>query len=387
MADPKIKLGVSVTGAKQAQSRLKALSGAIRAVGAAAATYIGFQAVTAFVNFVARVEDEEQKFRQIFRSMEEEMIAWGKQFSKQFGRSEVDLHRFVSTMADVLKPMGFTTSEAAAMSKEFTKLGYDLAAFNNRTDASAIHAITVALTGEREMLKRLGIVIHETDVKRRIADKGLQTHTTNLRKQSYAIATFELLLEQTRDAQGTLEREQENLTNQVKVLDAAFKSVVVVLKDQLVPVINSGVKFISKFVNKIVDIVESNRDLQQGLLFLRDAIKGYMVILGGLLVVLTSIAGVILTILGKIRLLTLRLKGVSEETLDVIEKNEEFEEGMRAVDDELEKLSKGTDRYSEDIDSLQRKQTEVNDTMREAAEKFAKLRDEVQRGIDEDEGK
>jgi hypothetical protein len=45
------------------------------------------------------------------------------------------------------------------------KLAIDVASFNNVSDDQAINAFTKALTGEREALKSLGIVISEPDVK------------------------------------------------------------------------------------------------------------------------------------------------------------------------------------------------------------------------------
>jgi hypothetical protein len=47
------------------------------------------------------------------------------------------------------------------------KLAIDVASFNNVSDDQAINAFTKALTGERESLKSLGIVINETDVKKK----------------------------------------------------------------------------------------------------------------------------------------------------------------------------------------------------------------------------
>jgi hypothetical protein len=51
------------------------------------------------------------------------------------------------------------------LSVALTQLAIDVASFNNVSDEQAVRAFTSALTGEREALKSLGIVIQEADVK------------------------------------------------------------------------------------------------------------------------------------------------------------------------------------------------------------------------------
>jgi hypothetical protein len=47
-------------------------------------------------------------------------------------------------------------------------LAIDVASFNNVSDDQAVKAFTSALSGEREALKSLGIVISEADVQNKV---------------------------------------------------------------------------------------------------------------------------------------------------------------------------------------------------------------------------
>lgn len=63
--------------------------------------------------------------------------------------------------------------EVDGLSVSLTKLAIDVASFNNASDEQAVHAFTSALTGEREALKSLGIVISEQDVLNKAYSLGL----------------------------------------------------------------------------------------------------------------------------------------------------------------------------------------------------------------------
>jgi hypothetical protein len=96
------------------------------------------------------------------------------------------------------------------------KLAIDVASFNNVSDDQAINAFTKALTGEREALKSLGIVISEADVKTKALELGLAKQGEELSKTTKAMATYQLLLDNTADAQGDAIKTADSFANQLK---------------------------------------------------------------------------------------------------------------------------------------------------------------------------
>ena len=88
-------------------------------------------------------------------------------------RSKLELMEFGSGIGNVLAPLGLAQSEVDGLSVGLTKLAIDVASFNNVSDAQAVKAFTSALSGEREALKSLGIVITESDVKNKAYSLGL----------------------------------------------------------------------------------------------------------------------------------------------------------------------------------------------------------------------
>ena len=75
--------------------------------------------------------------------------------------------------ADILKPLGFLEGSAARLATGVTNLAGDLSKWDSqqRTSAELSQVLNAALTGERESLKSLGIVISEAEITRGIKNK------------------------------------------------------------------------------------------------------------------------------------------------------------------------------------------------------------------------
>lgn len=162
------------------------------------------------------VEEFESKFKTVFKGVEDQAFQTFETMSWAVGRSRTQLIKYAGTVGDTLKPLWFMSDEALALSDNMIKLAIDVASFNNVSDDQAINAFTKALTGEREALKSLGIVINETDVKNKAYELGLAKTGQELSKQAKALATYQLLLDNTADAQGDAVRTADWRANQLK---------------------------------------------------------------------------------------------------------------------------------------------------------------------------
>ncbi len=194
------------------------------------------------IKLASDAEETANKFDVVFRSIRDDARDWASDFSDSVGRSNEEIQRFSSGLGDVLKPLGFATDEAFELSKNMTKLALDVASFNNRQDADVIRAFTSALTGERESLKTLGIVINEVDVKQEAYTLGLVKQGEALSKTAKAQATISLLYKNTEDAQGDLLRTQDSFANQMKRLRGETENLGVAFGEVLLPSATALVK-------------------------------------------------------------------------------------------------------------------------------------------------
>jgi len=162
------------------------------------------------------VEEFESKFKTVFKGVEEQAFSTFTTMGDAVWRSRTELIKYAWTVGDTLKPLGFASDQALVLSENMIKLAIDVASFNNVSDDQAINAFTKALTGEREALKSLGIVISEADVKTKALELGLAKQGEELSKTTKAMATYQLLLDNTADAQGDAIKTADSFANQLK---------------------------------------------------------------------------------------------------------------------------------------------------------------------------
>lgn len=150
-----------------------------------------------------KLESMDAKAKTVFEGSLGSVQKWADNVAGSMGLTSREAVGLATNMADLLKPMGFTAEQAAAMSTNTTDLAGALAAWSGGTvdAAGAADVLTKAMLGERDGLKALGISISEADVQARLAAKGQLELTGAALEQAKALATQELILEKSTDAQ------------------------------------------------------------------------------------------------------------------------------------------------------------------------------------------
>lgn len=194
-------------------------------------TIAGIFSVWAIVGFTQKLfglgsdlEEVSSKFNVVFKNSDQVKQNF-IDLADATNRSSLDLMTFGSGIGNVLAPLGLAQSEVDGLSLSLTQLAIDVASFNNASDAQAIQAFTSALTGEREALKSLGIVISEADVSNKAYELGLASQGQELTKAQKALSTYQLLIENTSNAHGDAIRTADSFANQLKGLRGAITDV------------------------------------------------------------------------------------------------------------------------------------------------------------------
>lgn len=142
------------------------------------------------------------------------------QLSKAMGVTNREFVSNAASSADLLKPLGFTSDEAAKLSVKIQELAGPLAEWSKgKYDATQItEVMNGALTGEMERLKGLGIIIQQSSPEYLNLVKAKQKEENCTLDQAKALATLELMYQKSTDAQlafqaggNTLLRDWENL--------------------------------------------------------------------------------------------------------------------------------------------------------------------------------
>ena len=181
------------------------------------------------------VEETGSKFRTVFGQSTGEVDAFIAKFGTLAGLSREQAQAVVATTGSIAQGMGIAQRASAAFAVDVTKLAGDLASFNNVPIAETSRAVQAALTGERESLKRLGIVILETDVqKRALIDTG-KSHVSQITQEEKAYATLKLITERAGVAVGDLARTSDSAANRARALQAEIRTLAESLSVALLP--------------------------------------------------------------------------------------------------------------------------------------------------------
>jgi hypothetical protein len=184
----------------------------------------------------ASIEETGSKYATVFGpEASAEVSAFLDNFANKAGLTTTEAKGLVATTGAIAQGLGFTQKASGAFAMEITKLAGDLSSFNNLPTEEVLMGINSALTGEREQMKRLGVVILEADVQSKAFAMTGKTVAKALTQQEKATATLALITEKAGVAVGDLNRTQGSAANVAKRLTANFKEIRDAVSTALMP--------------------------------------------------------------------------------------------------------------------------------------------------------
>ena len=205
----------------------------------------------------------DKKAKTVFGATLPQVTAEAEKNARAMGLTTSQYINAAAAIQDILIPMGFQRKEAANISTELVNLSGALSEWTGgKVSATQVSDIlSSALTGEREQLKQLGIVLQQSDIDARLAEKGLDKLTGTTRQQAEATATLELILEKSTDAQRGFAEGSDSAVRRQAELAARTQEVVEKLSTLLLPVFEALASAAGLLVGGIADVVEGIGDL------------------------------------------------------------------------------------------------------------------------------
>lgn len=191
--------------------------------------------------------ETQQKFSVVFKDTLEAANAAVTNLADNYGLATTEARDMLSATGDLLAGFGMTGEQALQLSERTQQLAVDLASFTNYSGGArgASDALTKAMLGEREMLKSLGIVIRESDIKQRLASMGMANATGVARMQAQAQATLALAYEQSTNAIGDFARSADSPANVMRVIKSRLQDISEQIGDKMLPGLRDlGLSFI-----------------------------------------------------------------------------------------------------------------------------------------------
>ena len=241
------------------------------------------------IKMASDLEETQNKFNVVFNGMEKEANEFSVVLQKAYAMSETEGKKFLSSVQDLLVPMGFARQQAGGMSFEIVKLAADLGSFNNLPTADVMENITSALTGEYEGMKKYGIVINETAIQQEALNLGLATNKNQIDQTAKAQAAFSLMVKGSSDAIGDMARSSDSYANTLKGLNAGLDDMQTKIGQQLLPIATSFLKSLKDWVtdqNNVNTVVNVTVSVLQGLY---NGFQGIRLALYGLNVIVASV--------------------------------------------------------------------------------------------------
>ena len=269
----------SVKGAAKIQTALNKIN--FRAIGLAAVAFggtVGYGLKKA-VDAASNLEEATGKFNVVFRDQIKQAEEWARVLVASYGLSTREAKQYMSSIQDLLKPMGIASDTAAKLSFEVSKLAVDLGSFGNFRTADVMRDIESALVGNFETTKKYGVVLNETVVKQEALRQGIIKGKEALTAAQKAQIAYTLLLKGSADAIGDRARTAKGYANTMKQLGATMEEVAAKIGDPLMPAIADVARGFSDWAsenNKLLeqDIPSYTRKVGEAILTLVEATKG-----------------------------------------------------------------------------------------------------------------
>ena len=148
---------------------------------------------------------------------------WSETTLKSFGIAQGTALDMAALFGDMSTSMGLTTSEAAVMSTSLVGLAGDMASFKNIGIDQAMTALNGIFTGETESLKRVGIVMTETNLSAYALSQGIRKNYQDMSQAEKVQLRYRYVMEVTKNSQGDFTRTQGGAANQMRIFHESLK--------------------------------------------------------------------------------------------------------------------------------------------------------------------
>lgn len=253
-----------------------------RKVGAAAT--VAFAGIMTAGKYFIDAASEAQEMQNVlevsFGAMSDEINAWAETTADAVNRSNFQMKDFVSTAMAMISSMVDSKEQAAEMSKTIAQLAVDLASFRNISDERAFEALTAALTGEAEALKRLGYNVQDTAVKQYALNQGIEKAYEEMTIAEKTTLRYQLILERLKDVMGDAERTSDSYANQIKGFQGEVRNLREEMGEYLLPTATKLVGVLRSIVEYINDLPGPVKELAAQGMIIAGAITGIVGPLG-----------------------------------------------------------------------------------------------------------
>lgn len=169
---------------------------------------------------------------------------------------------YMATIQSLGTSFGLASDKAYILSKNLTQLAYDEGSYWNKNVAETFTAMSSAISGEIEPIRRLGVDLSQARLQQELLALGFNKQVSSLSQADKAVLRYIAIMKQTANVQGNLAQTIQSPANQIKILKAQLdmlaKSVGSLLYPALkaiLPPLIAAVQLIREFVEWVAKLM------------------------------------------------------------------------------------------------------------------------------------
>jgi hypothetical protein len=352
---------------RKLQSSMEGMSRAAQRLFLAGTAAIGY-----FVKKAADAEEVMSKFNAVFKEGADEARKWAKEYADAIGRSKYDLQQYMASFQDTFVPLGFARDQAAQFSKQLTRLGLDLASFNNTAEPETMQLLASALVGNHEAVRRFGIVLTETSLKQELLNRGIKGNVQHASNMEKVLARLAIIMRSTTDAQGDALRTSDSMTNQWKRFKSQVTDLAVELGNVFVPIMKKATSQLANWLEQLKAMPSANA---QAIISITSIVAGF----GAMVIVIPKVLGMLaklISVIGAgagggmvlaVTAMTAALGLLAAAFIDAKAKGISFGEGVADVIANLTGVENAVTKLQKDMDEMKKGSQELRDLENETA--------------------
>lgn len=192
---------------------------AIAAVGAGLAKF-AVDSIAAASN----LEESMNAVNKVFGESAEVINNFGQVSANAVGLSTREFNQLATVTGSMLTNLGFNAKQAGQETITLTQRAADMASVFNTDVGTALDAINSALKGEANPIEQFGVKLNDAAVRARAVELGLAATTSEVDANAKAVATLNLIYEQTSKTQGDFASTSNDLANSQRRAAAAMEN-------------------------------------------------------------------------------------------------------------------------------------------------------------------
>lgn len=273
-----VQASTGVAGLTTGRSQVGALLGGGLAIGGG---FVLLRKLQEGFRESVNLNESLNKTRQIFGEASAEIINFANNSVEALFVTRSAALEAASNFGIFGRAAGLTGKDLTEFSTRLVTLATDLASFNNTDVGDAVTAISAALRGESEPIRKYGVLLNEATLQQRALELGIIDTKRVLQPFERVLAANAEILAQTTVAQGDAARTADDFANSSRRAKAASVETFAAIASFLVPFATFLTNLAFPTLQGITKFILN--DVNPALRILRDGLIGAAVALGGLL--------------------------------------------------------------------------------------------------------